>query len=644
MANDQKEKSCKKIKPTKEYLRAVRYVKEFMGLNLEIDPFAGPEFAFHKIFLSKPPTRTKGIDYPKNFRYWREISREQLPEVEGKIEEHLQSGDMEPDFDILIDCLTPIFDIDLPPKQVNRLLTIVKRLLKLQPDREDSRGICIIPEETDPEYDAYATCPSLPKAFLPPVSWFNEKLQGLTVEDILTILPAHEQNIYVLTIGRALVGPSGTVHEMTEYQVDHTWRTAPILTGMPGIGKSTITLTLADAIRTTGYKVSVFNNLSKQFGVADIITADLAYADDLVDETFKNYIKSPIVKQCITGGSIRTEKKFLDEVETKPRAAFLSNINDFNIGVTYGTDDGVLDRLKVLDCQMPTQFDEIKQNLTTISKDSPDLHPVPHLKWLCKQFDCSMDALMLRFARICADRFMEEVKNDTLNQTINASTTKLKIQLHKHYEKVIAMVFQLSYILRRDEKYNAGLPDLKPSLLGRCIKCVNYVVNDDRAHNVREAIKRDWKAKDKPSYHPWTGIKLFDQISVANAEKAYTSTSASFADQELDKSVKTIFGCIRLNQGYNVPANTAQVIRAWDGSKKQFNSLLTLAEYVRKEISSDELANLTSGDIAKTQHIRGENYDRQAWADERNNGGDPMSTFTANRKQNRSGSTRRQNN
>lgn len=629
------------ITPTAEYLRAIKFVRETMGLSLQIDPFVGPEFAFHKLYLSKFPKQEKGITYPENFMYWKEIAREELPEVENKVNATLQAGKIDEDFEETINCLMPIFSIDLPPKQVTRLQTIVKRIMKLEPEREDSRGICIIPEDYQKGYDEYITSPALPKAFLPPKSWFSPKLQELQAEDILTILPSTgEQTIYVLTIGRALVGPSGTTHEMTNYEVEHTWRTAPIVTGMPGIGKSTVTLQLASALRTVGYKVSEFNSLSKQFGLADIITADLAYADDLNDQTFKEYIKSPIVKQCITGGKIRTEKKFLDEVETEPRAAFLSNINDFNVGVTYGTDDGVLDRLKILDCRMPTQFDDVKQQLTSISKNSPNLHPVPHLKWLCKELDCSMNALMLRFARICADRFIEEIENGTLNSTINASTTSLKIQLHKHYEKVIAMVFQLSYILRRGENYSAGLPDLKPALLGRCIKCVNYVVNDDRAHNVREVIKKDWKDKDKPSYHPWTGIKLFDQISIANAENAYNSTSKSYADQELDKCVKTIFGCIRLNQGYNVPANTAQVIRAWEGSKKQFNSLLSLAEHVRKEISDEELASLTGTDVANTQHIRGENYDRQAWADERNRGGDPMSTFTRNRKQGRGNSTR----
>lgn len=602
---------------TQNYLEAKRIVRARLGLHLEIDPFAGEEFAHHRLYLSKPPKLEAGLTYPKEFRYWRHIYREELPEVEVKLQEILTYDDEDVE---VIDCLFPIFNIDLPPKQVNRLLKIVKRQLKLDPENEESRGICIIPEEGEPYWEAYATSPDLPKAFLPPVSWFSEALQGLQIEDILTILPPHEQIIYALTMGRALCGADSTIHAKTQRLIRHSWRTAPILTGMPGIGKSTLTKYLIKALKTVGYKIAEFSSLSKQFGISDIVCVDLAYADDLNEDSFKNYINSPLIKQCITGGTIRTEKKFLDEVESAPTAAFLCNINDFNINVTYGTDDGVLDRLKILDCRMPTQFDEIKATLGYVSKKSPNLHPIPHIEYLTNKLKCSQNALMLRFARLCADKFLAEMDANTLNHTVNYSTCELQIQLHKHYDKVIAMVFQLSYILRRKSNYTALLPDLKPALLGACIQSLNYLINDDEGFWVREEIKRDWKSKDRPSYHPWTGVKLLDVISVDNAAKAYQESSVQFADKEIDKCVKTIYGAIRLNQGYNVPANTSQIIRAWEGSQKQFNSLLDIADRVRNKIRKETLEELQSGRVANTQHIRAENFNRQHHADDlRNN-------------------------
>lgn len=595
-------------------------VRKELGLHLQLDAFAGPEFAFHQIYLSKPPKEEEGLTYPKGFKYWKEIAREELPEVEDLLTTLYEIMDGDKGKTEALSCLLPIFDIDLPPKAQNRLLTIVKRLLKLDPEREYTRGICIIPDEGEMFYEEYECSDDLPKAFLPRKAWFSKELQALTIEDVLTILPRHEQTLYALTLGRALIGVDGTIHAKTGREVEHTWRTAPILTGMPGIGKSTITQTLIKAIETTGYQVAQFSSLSKQFGIADIVCKDLAYADDLNEETFKQFINAPLVKQCITGGIVRTEQKYFAEVTSKPTAAFLCNINDFNIGVTYGTDDGVLDRLKILNCRMPTEFDEIKKELTGIAKNSPDLHPVPHLKWLAKELNCSMNALMLRFARLCADYFLEETDNGTLIHTVNAATCELDIQLHKHYEKVIAMVFQLAYILRKPGELISSLPDLKPTLLGRCIMCVNFLINDKAAHWVREEIKNDWKEKDRPSYHPWTGVKLLEIISVDNAAKAYNDSGTAFADKELDKCIKTIYQNIRLNQGYNVPANTAQVIRAWEGSKKQLNALLTLASRVRGNIKPEILEDLTSKREAETSHIRDEDFDRQKFADSMNKG------------------------
>ncbi|MDJ0827716.1 MAG: hypothetical protein QNJ16_19685 [Rhodobacter sp.] len=609
--NDSKYKGS----PTYHYIQAKQLVMEKMGLNLEIDPFAGEEFCFHNMYLAKPPQEEAGLTYPDGFKWWKFISREELPEVEFLLGKFLAGCSDDHELQT-VEPLFPIFDIDLPPKQIKRLQTIIKRMLRLNPHMENSRGICIIPEEDSDLWENYVTSPDLPKAFLPPKSWFSPELQELDETDILTIFQKPERTIYTLTIGRALVGPSGVTHAKTDLLINHTWRTAPVVTGMPGIGKSTITKSLAEALETVGYKVASFTTLNKQFGLSDIITADLAYADDLNNKTFQDYIESPVIKQAITGGKLRTEKKFLDEVQTMPSAAFLCNINDFDINVTYKTDDGVLDRLKILNCTMPSQFNSRKKKLKGISRFSPCLHPVPHLKWLCQELGCSQNALMLRFARICVDKFLAHLEDGSLEDVVNQATCDLDVQLHKHYDKVLAMVFQLCYILRRDKEYNADLPDFKPLLLSSSIRATQYVVLDDMAFWVREEIKNDWKEKSRPSYHPWTGIKLLEVISLDNAVKDYDANAVAYADKDIKQCVETIFKALRLNQGYNVPANLSQVTRAWEGSKRQYNSLLSLAERVRKNVDKTVLDSLQSGCKAETEYIRDESYNRQRHADE----------------------------
>ena len=177
------------------------------------------------------------------------------------------------------------------------------------------------------------------------------------------------------------------------------------------------------------------------------------------------------------------------------------------------------------------------------------------------------------------------------------------------------MVFQLSYILRRTEGFTDDLPDLKPQLLGSAVRAAQFLVIDDRAFWAREAIKQDWCDKRRPSYHPWTGFKLLELISLDNAVKDYEANAHVMADKAIDQCVQTIYKALRLNQGYNVPANISQVTRAWEGSKRQFNSLLELAHKVRNNVHVSVMDALQSGENADTDHIREEGYNRQIRAD-----------------------------
>lgn len=595
--------------PTALYLEAVDWLAE-QGYLLDMDPFAGSEYFFHRIFKKTNPKSEKGLEYPEAMQWWRPLYREEIVELEAQFYEE-DSGKENFEY---VDILSPVFNVDVSSKSKNRLISIVKRQLKLEPQYEQTKGITVFDKGMLKEKGAKLE--RFPKAFIPAEDWFSESLDILQPEDVLTILPKAEQEIYILAIGRAVVGASGITHVATNRYIEHNWRTACVLTGVPGIGKSTLTKYLGDALSTVGYNISSFSTLGKQFGLADIICADLAYADDLNQKTFKEFIDSAIIKQAITGGTIRTEKKFLDEVESKPSALFICNINDFDINATYGADDGVLDRLKILNCNTPTQFDKNCRNqMSDLCKKSPDLHPIPHIKWLCNKLNCSQNTLMLKFAQLCAYRFIEHMEKNNLNTAINKISCQLNVQLHKNYDKVLAMIFQLSYILRRKDNFEDELPDLKPLLLGSAIRATLLVVVDKRTHIIREMIKADWKEKNQPSFHPWTGLKLLDVIGLDNAVRDYDSVAATYADKDMAQCVKTIFSAIRLRHGYNVPANLSQVTRSWEGSKQQFNSLLQLASKIRKNLPPEVLELLTSGENAQSEHIREEDFNRQKFAD-----------------------------
>ena len=596
---------------TYKYHKAIAQVRERLGYDLVLDPFMGAEFCYHKIYKRVDPPYIKGIEFPEGFKYWRSLFREELAFLEEEVSDLMV--DYSHDYASMAN-LSPIFFASAPKDDTVTLLKVVKRLIKLKPKSEPSRGIYIrTPDDDKVDYNI------VPRAFLPDDDWFVGELRDLREEDILTILEAPEREVFTLSIGRAVCGVNGTTHLGTGRLIRHTWRTCPIVTGMPQIGKSTVTKSLLKALDEVGYHTSIFENMSARFGIADIVTADIAFADDLNQETFKKFIQSTIIKQAVVGSEIRTEQKGIDSVVTTPRALFLANINDFNVGCTYGTDDGVLDRLKILDSRMPTEFDSLIKTIGGVSAGSPSLHPVPHLEYLCERLNCSETALLLKFAKLCANKFIRSMEKNTLDLQINRVSSKLQIQLHKHYDKVIAMVFQLAFVLRRTESFDSRLPDFKPTLLGEAIKAGNYLINDKRAHFVREEIKKDWKEKRRPSYHAWNGIKLLDQISVDNAADAYQSMGHTFADKDIDKCIKTTYTCLRLNQGYNIPANTAQVISAWEGSKKQYRNLLQLATKIRNNLEEDILLDLQTGGLARTSHIRDLDYDRQSFADEMNN-------------------------
>lgn len=566
------------------YNQGVELIRKNIGVDLSLNPFAGDQFGFHDLFYKTRPEYCYGITYPEDFYWWSPVFQEDLARIELKIGElyikNLSATETE-----AVSMLAPVFNPLLEEKLFRQLVKVVKRLLSLEPRHNNSRGICIIPEKDDPYWETYVKSDNYPKAFLPPPSWFNSYLQDLEIGDILTYLPPAEQKIFALTIGRAVVGPNKTKHVMTDRIIKHSWRTASITTGTPGTGKTTVCEHLKEALESVGYNVASFATLNKQFGIAEIITADWAYADDLNAQTFKELIESGIIKQVVTGGTIRTEKKYLDEVESRPLAAICCNINEFDINATYGADAGVLDRLKILRCHMPFDLKR-PDNVATISQKSPELHPIPHIQWLCEELNCSKNALFLRFARLCADYFLELETKEQLNTEVKDISLHLGIQLHTHYDKVIVLLFHLCYLMRYNpsDGYGGKITELKPLSLGKCVQAARVVVLDQDLMECREIIKQDWTEKGKPQFHPWSGLKLLDPLTVDNAAKQFENLLPSSTGKSTENAIKAIYGELRLNQGFNVPPNIGMVARCWDYAREQGDSLLELANKIRESI------------------------------------------------------------
>ena len=578
--------------PVKQYLESASKAEELLGISLRPSIAAGPEFCFHDIYKKAEPESIKGVIFPKGFKSLQPLTAYEFGEVQERLfqlafDPSQASTDDLPDF---INLFTPAI---VPQKGITDLQLTTAQICKLNNGSVDDKFIEPFIVEGHPD---------TPIAYLP--SQFESQLDDLTIDDVLTIFPEAERNLLALCIGRALVGSNGMRHvHHPDYEVSHSFRTFCLIYGFSaGTGKSTFFEFLWDAIETTGYKVAHFNSLDDYFGLGEICTQPVAYADDLLTSTLTKLLKAPLFKQMITGAKIRAKIKFMPDTEVRSQAAFFACVNDFSPNALYGLDNGTLNRLAILSTY--TDF-EISQLVPTgISKGSPNLRTREHITWLMNKLNVDRKAVMLKFASLCAQKFKDAIDSNTLEQLINDYKRKLRTQIHEALEYSTIQLMQFCYSLREQK----SPPSLSKGLvLQTTFKHLNFIINDDRANSVRNTIKKSWVEAGKPAQHIWTAIKLLDNVSVSNCQQL--ELGASITNDSV-KSIKAYWQDLRLASGFNLAGNIAAIKQDWSVSRNSLHQLQGLLEQCKSIAHPDVLDTTKKVDIS---HLNSANYDRETY-------------------------------
>jgi hypothetical protein len=428
-----------------------------------------------------------------------------------------------------------------------------------------------------------------PRAFVPPREWFSPNLQEVTLDDLFTILPPNERNLFSLIIGRALVGRNNSLTASGNL-INHTARMAAVLCGPAGLGKSTLFEALWSAIAWAGYTKRTIKNIDARFNIGKVATADVIYKDDTSQKEIRKLFESSTAKTIITSNDVLSvEDKGEDAYEVVPIGTMFLNANEFNPRDTFSMDPGMADRIKILATVTNTEAQELSQKnkspriikelaLGPLAIESPDALPWFHLDWLSDKLKVSKLALMLWALRLCADKFLELIQPTTndQNQPVNLlasavkqSTLFLRIPLYKEVtQQIISAAYVCSRINTTSEIGDITKQGSRPEYWLTFSKRTKFLqsyfelrTSSDQHINLDflkwhfENIMPNW------AYHPYLGLKNTSPFFTTKAYQEASEIVAIDGRGEFDK-VLHFFKTIRASNGVEVSADPVWVLQA----------------------------------------------------------------------------------
>ena len=120
-----------------------------------------------------------------------------------------------------------------------------------------------------------------------------------------------------------------------------------------------------------------------------------------------------------------------------------------------------------------------------------------------------------------------------------------------------------------------------------CLQALHYVFIDPRANEARELIKEDWEKKDRPTLHPWHGVRNLDKQSVDGAYKEVGRWAAENNQQWTDRAglIKTVFGTISLRNGFKIGCGHVPIVSAWNDCRDVYqDDMVKLALKIKKHL------------------------------------------------------------
>lgn len=410
----------------------------------------------------------------------------------------------------------------------------------------------------------YPPTPAPALRSIPSREWFPAGVRELTADDICTIFPRVELEVFQLCVGRALLGPSGTIPVGYSQPIDHTYRTSLVIKGSAGSGKSQLLHLLNTTLPEFGYRTHTFRDLDGQFSGPDLAPADIAMKDDSSVSDLISLGRSSMYKTLVTGGIVNAERKFQDAMQVRPRGVIILAANDWDSNSSYSMDEGVRSRLRIL------------ETLTPDERAEGQLEPKLHVEALARKHQVSVTCIMGWFYRLCLDRFYEAIPS--LEKTDKILESRLSTRVHPNPLRSLVKALRLSLLLSG----RTGVEPLTSQLLEEAIQNFGCLLFDCRTGKLLDVIKADWERVYRDPHHCWNAFRTIRYSSIMEACTASMQTRVNGKLPSLETYLKRVVVNISTHGSIVVGPSPANFTSEWHSPSvlNEVRHLLELSKQV----------------------------------------------------------------
>ena len=444
------------------------------------------------------------------------------------------------------------------------------------------------------DYPFINSCNVKPLRVVPHRDWFPDSVKSLKAEDIITIFPTTELKVFQLIIGRALIGPSGSIPIGHKKPITHTARTSGIIKGQPGNGKSDLSALLEKSFEAYGYVVKTTRSFSERFGMGEIAMCDLLIKDDTVNDDLVKLTKSAAFKSFITSDPICAEKKGKDATYVRPRAAVLINANEWDANNAYSADEGNASRLRILETiDAPIRDSQLKD----IGEDHvwhglTKLGPQQVIPHLASKFGVDVSVIMGWFFRLSLDFFYESIED--LEKIDKLLESGLRTRIASSPATSLVKALRLAHMLAEGPTNDhLSLDQFTQSLRYLCC-----ILLDCRTGGFLDIIKADWEKSYRSKDHFWSTVRNIPIRTLLLVYKIasgiLTKTGPSGLPYARDEFIRQVLRQLSTVDGIQVSPSPSNFYAKWGspGTMEEVNHLFTISkDSLDKSVFSVDIEN-----------------------------------------------------
>lgn len=548
------------------------------------------------------PLTPKGLNYPDWFEFLVPASETTLEYIQNELISNEGEIRFDPDYR---DFILPLFVYRSGrSSEVTDYILGVENLKALRHKKMGGGvyelGIAHSPSSVENQFKAKAI--NNVYSYVPEKEWFSEPIQKLKFEDIVTIFPPAEADMFKLIIGRACVGRSGSIHPGATEPLKHGFRKAGIIVGEPGVGKSTVLNGVMQAMQHCGYNVVNMGDFGSRFNQGAVVSSHLAYNDDLTLESLERMLKAHSFKSVVTGGTEKVENKGIDAIEVVSNTVIVANCNEIRSEISYSLDSGAISRLALISTYRSFEQEEMSDVA------GRDLHPVANIKYLCKQYGVDELTLFMRVMRECTDFFLEKVNSGVdVHFYSEELLPYLRIQIHKNALECFIRFCFVCFAIRDQKGSGDYIPELTLGSLATILESTRFMMIDMKANNLRKNMKAHWENQKRNNNHPyWAQRKLL----ITSIDKAYETFNDHKADKNLALATEAVFSALTLRDGFSMGKKMSHIVRTWEMVRGEKKKIYRLANELMATIDQEELDYLSDkNNRCKTDWIYSSSYD-----------------------------------